>query len=190
MNPTGQPTAVDEALAGSAAAVAQRLLGALVTANDVAVRLTEVEAYGGVGDDPASHAFRRRTTRNAPMFDEPGTLYVYFIYGMHWCANVVCAPQGTASAVLLRAGEIVDGHAIARSRARPTTRDSQLGSGPARLARALGLTGAASGSSLLDDAGPARLQLSAPTPSAAINAGARIGIRAGLDRAWRFWIGN
>lgn len=92
--------------------VAPRLLGCLVTSEvggyRVAVRLTEVEAYAGVGDDPASHAYRGRTTRNAAMFGEPGTAYVYFTYGMHWCLNVVVGPVGTAAAVLLRAG-VVEG---------------------------------------------------------------------------------
>ena len=109
----------------------------------VAVRLTEVEAYAGP-NDPGSHAFRGRTPRTEVMFGPPGHLYVYFTYGMHWCANIVCGPDGEcASAVLLRAGEVVAGRrprAPAR-RAAAGRRDVDLARGPARLARALGLRG-------------------------------------------------
>src|SRR5688572_22129835 len=77
------------------------LLGCLLAAHGVTVRLVEVEAYAGVGEDPASHAHRGPTPRNAPMFAHPGTAYVYFTYGMHWCVNVVCGTEGHASAVLL-----------------------------------------------------------------------------------------
>src|SRR5690606_1576473 len=96
--------------------VAPDLLGRVIAHGAVAVRLTEVEAYGGPGQDPASHAYRGRTPRNAVMFGEPGYLYVYFTYGMHFCANLVCLPEGIGSAVLLRAGEVVAGVELARSR--------------------------------------------------------------------------
>src|SRR6476619_712162 len=95
--------------------VAPPLLGAILRHGEVAVRLTEVEAYDGA-NDPASHAFRGRTPRNAIMFGPPGRLYIYFSYGMHWAANVICGSEGTASGVLLRAGEVVAGVAEARSR--------------------------------------------------------------------------
>jgi DNA-3-methyladenine glycosylase len=120
-------------------AVARDLLGATVRHGTVAVRLTEVEAYGGP-DDPASHGYRGRTRRNAAMFGPPGCAYVYFVYGMHWCLNVVCGPPGQALAVLLRAGEVECGLEQARARA-PRLADRQLASGPGRLARALGVDG-------------------------------------------------
>ena len=95
--------------------VARELLGCVVTANGVSVRLTEVEAYDGA-NDAASHAYRGQTQRNAVMFGPPGHAYVYFTYGMHFCVNVVCGPVGTAAAVLLRAGEVVEG--VERAQAR------------------------------------------------------------------------
>ena len=116
-------------LAADALEVAPALLGRLLVSDSpqgrVAVRLTEVEAYRGEGVDPGSHAYRGRTPRTGVMFGPPGHLYVYFSYGMHWCANVVCGPDGTASAVLLRAGEVVLGHDLARSR-RPAARHVSL----------------------------------------------------------------
>lgn len=132
-------------LSAHALDVAPRLLGARLTAHGVTVRLTEVEAYGGVGEDPGSHAFRGPGRKNATMFGPPGRLYVYFTYGMHWCANVVCSPEGEASAVLLRAGEIVDGLDLARSRRMNARNDAELARGPARLTTALALTGADDG---------------------------------------------
>ncbi|NNH22251.1 DNA-3-methyladenine glycosylase [Pseudokineococcus marinus] len=119
----------------------------------VVVRLTEVEAYAGPGD-PGSHAARGRTPRTAVMFGPPGHLYVYRSYGLHWCANVVCGPDRTASAVLLRGGEVVAGGALARAR-RPTAReDRDLARGPARLTVALGLDGASDGHDLLAGTSP------------------------------------
>ncbi|MEJ5914897.1 DNA-3-methyladenine glycosylase [Pseudokineococcus sp. 1T1Z-3] len=124
--------------------VARDLLGCRLVvgqrAGRVVVRLTEVEAYGGA-EDPGSHAARGRTPRTAVMFGPPGHLYVYFSYGMHWCANVVTGPEGSASAVLLRAGDVTHGHDLARAR-RPAARtDRDLARGPARLAAACGVDG-------------------------------------------------
>ena len=124
--------------------VARDLLGATVRHGPVSVRLTEVEAYGGVGD-PASHAARGPTPRSAVMFGPPGRAYVYFVYGMHWCLNVVCEPAGSAAAVLVRAGEVVGGLDVARARA-PRLADRDLARGPGRLARVLGVDGSLTGS--------------------------------------------
>src|SRR4029079_8023595 len=127
--------------------VAPRLLGAVIRHGDVACRLTEVEAYDGF-HDPGSHAYRGRTPRNAVMYVPARHLYVYFAYGMHWCANVVCGPEGNASAVLLRAGEIVDGLGPARARPASARADRDLARGPARLCQALAVTGDQNGHDL------------------------------------------
>lgn len=173
-------------LAGPADEVAPQLLGARLSGRGVTVRITEVEAYLGEAD-PGSHAFRGVTPRTRTMFGEPGHLYVYFSYGMHVCANVVCSPPGTASALLLRAGEVVEGLEAARER-RPTARgDAELARGPARLTQALGIA-------LTDDTAaldglPFALELP-PHPSA-FATGPRVGVSgAGGTEAFplRFWI--
>ncbi len=151
----------------------------------VSVRLAEVEAYAGV-DDPASHAWRGPTPRTEVMFGPPGRLYIYFSYGMHWCANVVCGPDGTASAVLLRAGAVVDGLPLARSR-RVGASDRDLARGPARLTRALGLARPDDGADLSSRT-PPRLQLGDPLPAELVSAGPRVGIARAADVTWRFWI--
>lgn len=169
-------------LSGPVLAVAPRLLGAVLTHGGVAVRITEVEAYGG-SNDPGSHAYRGRTDRNAVMFGPPGFLYVYFTYGMHHCCNVVTGEAGTASAVLLRAGEVVDGIEHARER-RPRSTDRDLARGPARLCRALDLTRDQDGAPLAT--GPVTL-----APGALVTTyetGPRVGLRGAPQRPWRFWL--
>jgi len=170
-------------LTGPVLEVAPRLLGGVVRHGEVAVRLTEVEAYDGAGD-PGSHAHRGETPRNRVMFGPPGFLYVYFTYGMHHCANVVCGPEGRAAAVLLRAGEVVDGLDRARER-RPGSSHRDLARGPARLCRALGLDLTHDGADLA--AGPVRLELPA-TPVTEVSTGPRVGLRLAPDRPWRFWL--
>jgi DNA-3-methyladenine glycosylase len=164
--------------------VAPLLLGAVIRHGQVACRRTEVEAYDGA-NDPGSHAYRGPTPRNAVMFGPAGHLYVYFTYGMHWCANVVCGPEGTASAVLLRAGEIVDGLEIARAR-RPAARsDRDLARGPARLCQALGIGREQNGHDLT----LLPLTLSPPSaPATEVLPGPRVGLRAAADRPWRFYL--
>ena len=166
--------------------VAPDLLGCLVVGHGVTVRLTEVEAYAGEGVDPASHAHRGPTPRNQLMFGPPGRLYVYFTYGMHGCANVVTGPEGRASAVLLRAGEVVAGHELARSR-RTGSSDRDLCRGPARLAKALALDGDSLGVDLLDPDSPVRL-LPRRGRRPVVASGPRVGITVGTETPWRFWV--
>ena len=168
-------------LSGAGPVVAPTLLGAVLRHGDVAVRLTEVEAYDGA-DDPGSHAYRGRTRRNATMFGPPGHLYCYFTYGMHVCCNVVCGPEDVASAVLLRAGEVVEGIELARER-RPGSTDRDLARGPARLCKALGITLEHDGTDLVTGA----VTLAPGAPPAAVSTGPRVGLRAAADRPWRFW---
>lgn len=173
--------------------IAPDLLGrTLVRATDdgpIELRLTEVEAYDGA-NDPASHAYRGRTDRNAVMFGPPGHTYVYFTYGMWHCLNFVCGPEGVAAGVLLRGGQIITGAAIARAH-RPTSRkDSDLAQGPARLATALsvdrGLDGA---DACADDSGPFRILTGTPPAPTAIRRGPRTGVGGlGAAHPWRYWI--
>ena len=167
--------------------VAPLLLGGILTVDGVSLRITEVEAYLGELD-PGSHAFRGKGNRNAVMYGPPGHLYTYFTYGMHTCANVVTSPEGTASAVLLRAGEIVEGLEDARAR-RPTSRtDHDLAQGPARLCVALGIRLDDNGADLL---GGSRIHLTLPEQPAPFEQGPRTGVaRPGGtdDYPWRFWM--
>ncbi|MEU7997202.1 DNA-3-methyladenine glycosylase [Micromonospora sp. NPDC049060] len=175
-------------LAGPVVPAARALLGCRLTAGDVTVRITEVEAYAGTAGDPASHAHRGRTPRNAVMFGPAGHAYVYFTYGMHWCMNVVTGIEGEASAVLLRAGEVVDGVETARARRPAVRRDVELARGPARLCAALGIDKSAYGRWLLND-GPVRLRpAEVPVPDEAVAAGPRVGVTGAHDVPWRFWI--
>lgn len=176
--------------------VAPMLLGALLSTHlpdgVVTVRLTEVEAYDGA-DDPGSHAFRGPTARNQVMFGPAGRLYVYRHMGLHMCANVVTGVAGSASAVLLRGGEVVEGTDLARERRlrRGVVRSvSELARGPARLADALGIDLGLYGTDVLTGTGPVRLAAGDPVRDHAT--GPRVGVSGiGGDAAahpWRFWI--
>ncbi len=193
-----------ETFAGSATAVAPALLGCVLEHDTpeglVAVAVTEVEAYHGEAD-PASHAYRGRTPRNAVMFGPPGHAYVYFTYGIHFCVNLVCLPEGAASAVLLRAGRVVEGEDLARARrTAPGPGGRDLARGPARLCQALAITRAQDGADVCDPASPLRVRW--PTPAeapagpagpaalagASISHGPRVGVSAAEDVPWRFWV--
>jgi DNA-3-methyladenine glycosylase len=179
-----------------AVTVAQRLLGCVLEHESpdglVAVELTEVEAYEGEAD-PASHAYRGRTGRNAVMFGPAGYAYVYFTYGMHFCVNLVCLPEGTASAVLLRAGRVIGGAALAAARrpaAGPGGRD--LARGPARLCQALAIDRTLNGADVCDPDSPLRVRPGvAGTGGQAglrVSRGPRVGVNVAAERPWRYWV--
>jgi DNA-3-methyladenine glycosylase len=154
----------------------------------VAVRLTEVEAYAGAGEDPASHAHRGPTPRSAVMFGPPAHLYVYFSYGMHWCANIVCGPKGTASAVLLRGAEVVEGLELAAAR-RPQARGAaDLARGPAKLTTVLGLNGGSNGLDLAGRGSPVTIREGTAPTARVVRTGPRVGISAATEVMWRFWL--
>jgi len=178
-----------ELLRRSPLLVAPDLLGSVLRVGDVALRITEVEAYLGVGEDPGSHSFRGQTKRNATMFGDAGHLYVYFTYGMHTCANIVCSPPGNSGGVLLRAGEIIDGLEVARARRLTSKADVDLARGPARLTVALDIAMSDDGADLANSR--IRLDATAPLPRAAIASGPRTGVSGpgGTETyPWRFWI--
>lgn len=165
------------------AARAVALLGRELRGHGVTVRITEVEAYGGVLD-PASHAYTR-TPRSEIMYGPPWRLYVYRSYGLHWCANVVTGPTEQAAAVLVRAGEVVAGVELARER-RGDVPDARLARGPGNLARALGITVADLGTDLLEPRGVHLGPAPATTPDVA--AGPRVGVARAADVPWRFHV--
>ena len=160
----------------------------------VAVELTEVEAYAGASD-PASHAYRGKTARNAVMFGPPGHAYVYFTYGMHFCVNLVCLGNGSASAVLLRAGRIIAGEELARTRRTGKTvipfRD--LARGPARLCQALDIDRSLDGADVCVAESPLRMRwpdarTTARSAEKRVLSGPRVGVSQAAEVPWRFWI--
>ncbi|GAA3036686.1 DNA-3-methyladenine glycosylase [Streptomyces glomeratus] len=175
--------------------VAPDLLGRILvrTTPDgpIELRLTEVEAYDGP-NDPGSHAYRGRTPRNDVMFGPPGHVYVYFTYGMWHCMNLVCGPDGRASAVLLRAGEITEGAELARQRRLSARNDKELAKGPARLATALGVDRALDGTdACTPEETPLRMLTGTPVPSDQVRNGPRTGVAGdGGVHPWRFWVAN
>jgi DNA-3-methyladenine glycosylase len=167
-----------------ALALLGRVLSRTTPKGEVAVRLTEVEAYAGPLD-PASHAFRGRTARNAVMFGPPGHAYVYFTYGMHYCVNLVCGPEGTSSGVLLRAGALSTGVELARER-RPRSSVRDLARGPARLCQALAIDRGLDGADVCSD-GPLRILTGSPADPGTVRRGPRTGVSTAKDTPWRFW---
>jgi DNA-3-methyladenine glycosylase len=170
-------------------AAAHRLLGATITGRGVRAIVVEVEAYGGVPDGPwpdaAAHSYRGLNGRNAVMFGPPGRLYTYRSHGIHVCANVSCAPDGTAAAVLLRAAALEDGAYIALARRGESVRSVALARGPGNLCSALGITMADNGIDLFDPDSPVTLRLNEAHGAVS---GPRVGVSQAADRPWRLWL--
>lgn len=175
-------------------AVARDLIGRVLVVPDpagvsIVLRLTETEAYHGE-QDPASHAYRGRTPRTAVMFGPPGFLYTYFVYGMHWCANIVTGVDGEASAVLMRAAAVVGNVDAVRQRRRSPSgsvpRDVDLARGPARLAACIPLGRDDSGADLLAPGAPFSVCTGDGTPRQ-VAAGPRVGVASGAETPWRFY---
>jgi DNA-3-methyladenine glycosylase len=176
---------------GDALTVGPLLLNKLLVAGSRVGRIVEVEAYRGA-EDPASHAFRGLTPRNASMWGPPGHLYVYFSYGMHWCANVVCQPEGIPHAVLLRALAPVTGLDLMRAsrnrgQKRPVS-ERDLCRGPGRLAQALGLTREHDGADLVMGHSGVRLLDDGVAPPESPGVSVRVGLTRGADFPWRFFV--
>jgi DNA-3-methyladenine glycosylase len=191
--------------------VAPELLGCVIehqtAAGLVAIELTEVEAYAGQSD-PASHAYRGKTARNAVMFGPPGHAYVYFTYGMHFCVNLVCLGDGSASAVLLRAGRVIEGEELARARRTGGPRGVRgdgsprektailfrdLARGPARLCQALDIDRTQDGADVCVADSPLRARwpdasTTARSAEIKVASGPRVGVSSAAEVPWRFWI--
>lgn len=167
--------------------VARELLNKHLVVGERVGRIVEVEAYAGA-DDPGSHAFRGRTPRNGIMFGPPGFLYVYFTYGMHWCANAVCDVEGTPSAVLLRALHPISGLEAMRTARPRARRDTDLCSGPAKLCQALGITGEQNGADLIAGDGDVWIADGGTPPPRSPGRSSRIGLSAGQDLPWRWFV--
>jgi DNA-3-methyladenine glycosylase len=175
-------------LATDPVTAAYRLLGATLRGRGVSATIVEVEAYGGVPDGPwpdaASHSYRGPGGRNTVMFGPAGRLYTYLSHGIHVCANVVCGPDDTAAAVLLRAAVVVDGLDVARDR-RGDVADSALARGPGNLCVALGIVMSDNGIDLFAPGGEVSLELQGPESGIS---GPRVGVSKAADRPWRFWL--
>jgi DNA-3-methyladenine glycosylase len=163
--------------------VAPELLNKVLRGNGVAARIVEVEAYRA-GEDPGSHAYRGRSPRNASMFERPGTLYVYFSYGNHWCMNAVCGPGAQAHAVLLRAAAPVEGIDTMRERRPKSRRDRDLCSGPGKLGQAFAADRTFDGTSLVR--GPLRLFDDGTPPPKRPGRSTRIGLAPGKGEKLRY----
>lgn len=169
--------------------VAPDLLGRHVRRGGVTVRITETEAYAGLVD-PASRVLSRPTRHNAPVFGPPGHAFVYFTYGHHWMLCVVTGDVGVPDVVLLRAGEVVAGHAVVSER-RPGVRERDWCRGPGRLTSALGVSGSLSGVDACASGSPLVLETGEADPGAVVRTGPRVGVSGpggdGTAYPWRFW---
>jgi DNA-3-methyladenine glycosylase len=187
----GRPLIPREFFARPADQVAPDLLGCVLeheTADGlVAVEITEVEAYAGEAD-PASHAYKGRTARNGVMYGPPGHAYVYFTYGMHFCVNLVCLPAGIPHAVLLRAGRVIEGEELARSRRAAAIAARDLARGPARLCQALDIDRDLDGADACVPGSPLRIRSGSLPAESKVRSGPRIGISRAAEVPWRFWL--
>ncbi|MFC1419679.1 DNA-3-methyladenine glycosylase [Streptacidiphilus cavernicola] len=172
--------------------VAPELLGRLLLREEegpdgpLLLRITEVEAYEGA-IDPASHGFRGPTARNATMFGPPGHLYVYWIYGMHHAANLVCGDVDESHGVLIRAGEVVQGRPRAIHRRPNAKQHTELARGPGRLTLALDIDRSLDGTDVCDPGAAVRVYRGTPLPASAVRSGPRTGVSKAHETPWRFW---
>lgn len=168
---------------------ARLLLGGVLSCRGVSALIVEVEAYGGPPDGPwpdaAAHSYRGPGNRSAVMFGPPGRLYTYRSHGIHVCANVVCGPDGTAAAVLIRAAAIESGLAVTQTRRGPLVRPTALARGPGNLCSALGITMDDNGVDVFDAKSTVTVQLG---PAGPVSSGPRVGVSQGADRPWRLWL--
>ncbi|MGV0792124.1 DNA-3-methyladenine glycosylase [Mycolicibacterium sp. XJ1819] len=168
---------------------ARRLLGATLIGRQVTAMIVEVEAYGGPADGPwpdaAAHSYRGPGVRNAVMFGPAGRLYTYRSHGIHVCANVVCATDGVAGAVLLRAAALQSGQEVAQIRRGESVRPAALARGPGNLCSALGIIMDDNGIDLFDSRSPVRLELGEHKAGLT---GPRVGVSKAADRPWRMWL--
>jgi DNA-3-methyladenine glycosylase len=182
------PVGADQ-LAVDPVEAAHRLLGATLTGRGVSATIVEVEAYGGVPDGPwpdaAAHSYRGVTGRSGVMFGPPGRLYAYLSHGIHVCANVVCATDGVAAAVLLRAAAIETGVDVAQARRGTSIQPRALARGPGNLCAAIGIMMADNGIDLFDASSPVRLELNDAVDA---TSGPRVGVSQAADRPWRLWL--
>ncbi len=169
--------------------VAPALLGSVLHGPNGSGRLVEVEAYGG-SDDAASHAFNGPTPRTQPMFGSAGTLYVYLIYGMYHCANVVTGPTGDGQAVLIRAVEPLEITPAMMAGRPKAKREIDISNGPGKLCQALGIDRSHDGANLISPSSSVRLEVGRPIDASSIVQTSRIGITSALDTPWRFYISD
>lgn len=185
------PGAFRDLLRGASPEEAARaVLGGVLTHGDVAVRIVEVEAYGGPAGcafpDPAAHTWPGPTARNAVMFGDAGHLYVYLSHGIHYCVNITCRPAGEGGGILLRAGRVMSGHAVVGER-RPGVAGERVARGPGNLGRTLGIALGDAGADVLDPASPVTFAPDPPTDGE-VRTGPRVGVSVEADRSWRFWL--
>lgn len=176
--------------AASPEEAARAVLGGVLTHGPVAVRIVEVEAYGGPEGsdfpDPAAHTWPGPTARNEVMFGDAGHLYVYLSHGIHQCVNITCRPMGQGGGVLLRAGRVEGGHELVETR-RPGVGAERTARGPGNLGRTMGVDLTFRGTDLLDPSSSVAFR-PVPVDDERVRVGPRVGVSREADRLWRFWL--